>query len=225
MTIQAILEKDVIKYRTSAGSRASFKTVFTGTSNFHRIEEGVHDEEEASKQEWQKGSGQAVMNRLFKPDSKIYAAWELLKKLPAHHDGPELQSSEVMTVTGNSTTILTPCDYGGATVTRTEQVVKCHQDDVENFTFVIYGCKTFLVAPPEAVQQGKKYASENHQADTGSFPFSKAVITPGQLLYLPRLWWHKVFNDVFLQNGLNCHGGIHLTHVEDTWFSVAYCME
>jgi hypothetical protein len=192
MTIQAILEKDVIQYRTSARSRASFKTVFTGTSNFHRIEEGVHDEEEASKQEWRKGSGQAVMNRLFKPDSKIYAAWELLKELPAHHDGPELQSSEVMTVTGNSTAILTPCDYGGATVTRTEQVVKCHQDDVENFTFVIYGCKTFLVAPPEAVQQGKTYASENHRADTGSSAFRKAVITPGQLLYLPRLWWHEV---------------------------------
>ena len=81
---------------------------------------------------------------------------------------------------------------GGATVTRTEQVVKCHQDDVENFTFVIYGSKTFLVAPPEAVEQGKTYASENHQADTGSSFFRKAVITPGQLLYLPRLWWHEV---------------------------------
>ena len=85
MTIQAKLEKDVIQYRTSARSRASFKTVFTGPSNFHRIEEGVHDEEEASKHAWRKGSGQAVMNRLFKPDSKIYAAWELLKELSAHH--------------------------------------------------------------------------------------------------------------------------------------------
>jgi hypothetical protein len=81
MTIQAILREDVLRYRTSTGSRASFKTVFTDTSNFLRIEEGVHDEEEVHKQKWRKGSGQAVMNRLFKPDSKIYAAWELLKTL------------------------------------------------------------------------------------------------------------------------------------------------
>jgi ribosomal protein L16 Arg81 hydroxylase len=82
---------------------------------------------------------------------------------------------------------------GGVTVSRKRQTVVCHYDDIHNFTFLIYGRKTFLLARPQDVPYGpNKERNVNRSVDTSSSVFRKAVIEPGQLLYLPKDWWHEV---------------------------------
>ena len=49
------------------------------------------------------------------------------------------------------------------------------------------------IAPPEKVPLGPgKEPNVNRTVDTSSSDFRKAVIGPGQLVYLPKNWWHEV---------------------------------
>ena len=89
--------------------------------------------------------------------------------------------------------------YGSITVllrvevgTKAQKVV-CHFDEFHNFTYVINGTKTFVLAPFDKVLLGpEKEPKTNRKVDTSSSDFSRAVISPGQLLYLPKNWWHEV---------------------------------
>ncbi len=186
--MQSILRSDGKQYRTSSGSRVTFAHVLDNESGILRLEEGVHDPE------WEQGSVEAIMDTLFVKDSSIRKSWDLVKTLPTRfHITQRSSSSHVMTVTGNSTNIISACaDFGGAAVNSNGMVVPCHQDDVENFTWTLWGRKTFLVDPPEVVKKGNIHASENPQADTTSSAFLKAVIEEGQMLFLPMLWWYQV---------------------------------
>ena len=97
-----------------------------------------------------------------------------------------------MMCSGDSTKTLAPGVHGGMAVGRKAQTVVCHFDDIHSFTFLVYGRKTFLVAPPEAVAYGSKDENVNREVETSSSVFKQAVIGPGQLLYLPKNWWHEV---------------------------------
>lgn len=45
-------------------------------------------------------------------------------------------------------------EHGGVKVTRKSKKVWCHYDDIHNFTWVLYGTKTFILDPHHAVQPG-----------------------------------------------------------------------
>ncbi|MBV5346481.1 MAG: cupin-like domain-containing protein, partial [Rhodoferax sp.] len=84
-------------------------------------------------------------------------------------------------------------DHGGVAVSKHTHKVWCHYDDVYNFTWVIYGRKTFLLAAPDDVPAGPTpHVNENRRADTSTPLFRKAVVSKGQLLFLPKGWWHEV---------------------------------
>ena len=73
------------------------------------------------------------------------------------------------------------------------QKVVCHFDEFRNFTYVINGTKTFVLAPFDKVLFGpEKEPNTNRKVETSSSDFSRAVISPGQLLYLPKNWCHEV---------------------------------
>ena len=56
---------------------------------------------------------------------------------------------------GDSTRILTSMENNGdVVVCRKSQTVVCHYDDIHNFTFSIYGTKTFLCVRPQDVSYG-----------------------------------------------------------------------
>jgi len=106
--IQEKLRHDKTAYRTSTRSRQTFRTVFEDKNGLLRIEESVHEPQ------WQAGSGQGIMNSLFQTDSRVYASWETVKKLPVLDNGQESAISEVMMVTGDSTAMITALgDYRG----------------------------------------------------------------------------------------------------------------
>ena len=177
-----LLVSDTRRFRTTTNTTATFRDVWLDINGALRIEEGVH------KSEWKVGSGSDIVEKLFQGDSLTRKAWEAVKQLGI--DKPV----EVMMVSGNSTKILTGIhNNGGLAVGRKTQTVGCHFDDIHNFTFLIYGSKTFLLAPPEKVPLGPgKEPNVNRTVDTSSSDFRKVVIGPGQLVYLPKNWWHEV---------------------------------
>lgn len=109
-----------------------------------------------------------------------------------NYNGPT-QPVEIMMISSDSTKILTPISYGGVNYSQKDQIVPCHQDDIHNFTFSIYGTKTWLLAPPGDVPPGGgREKNTNRSVDCSSSIFRKAVLKPGQMLYIPRDWWHEV---------------------------------
>ena len=187
--IQSMLSTDQTAYRTTTNTRIKFHTVFQDQNGLHRIEEGPHE------YPWRAGTAQDIIDYLFPSNSDIFKSWQLVSQLRAFDSGDiPATISHVMMVSGNSTNMLVEHeDHGGVKVTRKFHKVWCHYDDVHNFTWVFYGCKTFIVAPPHAVPPGAPpHVSENRSADTSTPLFRKAVVSAGQLLYLPKGWWHEV---------------------------------
>ena len=115
-----------------------------------RIEEGVYNEQ------WMSDSGSEIVQILFEPDSLMVKVWQEVKELGSQ------ETVEVMMCSGDSTKTLAPGVHGGMTVGRKAQTVVWHFDDIHNFTFLVYGRKTFLVAPSEAVTYGSKDENVNH---------------------------------------------------------------
>ena len=91
-----------------------------------------------------------------------------------------------------------------------------HNDDYVNFIMVLQGVKTFYVAPPDAIQPSARgraheaadvipsnvaagqtpqdWSDRRRRAtyDQLSTPMRRFTVEPGQLLQLPRGWWHYV---------------------------------
>jgi hypothetical protein len=187
--IQNTLSTDQTAYRTTTNTRVKFHTLFKDQNGLHRIEEGPHEFP------WRAGAAQDIISSLFPAYSDIFKSWQLVSQLRAFDSGNTPATiSHVMMVSGDSTNMLVEHeDQGGVKVTRKFHKVWCHYDDVHNFTWVFYGCKTFIVAPPHALPPGAPpHISENRSADTSTPLFRKAVVSAGQLLYLPKGWWHEV---------------------------------
>jgi hypothetical protein len=95
----------------------------------------------------------------------------------------------------------------------TRSNVSCHHDTYDNIACVIAGRRRFTLFPPELI--GKLYVGpiDNTMAGTpvslaasadgpqdGEFPLFEEIraqalkleLEPGDALYLPKLWWHKV---------------------------------
>lgn len=80
-----------------------------------------------------------------------------------------------------------------------------HYDDYDSVALVLVGVKTFCIAPPSLVRQtgrGRLNESSAHPFVTGSpkeqavpQPFWRVELTEGNLLFLPRGWWHFVVSD------------------------------
>ena len=176
------LKVDKTKDRTTTRDRATFKQVLEDLNGVKRIEEGVHDPL------WTNGTGTEIFHTIFPSKTLMGEAWDSL------YFDRNTQPVEVMMVSGDSTKIVAPInDYGGVNTSQKDQIVACHFDDVYNFTFCIYGTKTFLLAPPGAVPCGKgRDKNVNRTVDCSSNIFRKAVVKPGQLIYIPKDWWHEV---------------------------------
>ena len=176
------LKKNKTLYNTSTSGKATFKQIFEDLSGVRRIEEGLREPL------WGYGLGTDIFHGLFPPTSAMGQAWSSL-----NYDS-KIRPSEVMMVSGNSTKIVTPIlDYGGVKTSQKDQCVPCHFDDIYNCTFGIFGVKTWLLAPPGAVEYGTgKEKNLNHAVDCSSSIFRKAVLNPGQLIYIPKNWWHEV---------------------------------
>ena len=179
-SFQAILAAHELRYRTTTGDMVTFNTVLQHQNGSIRIETGVH-------RPCEEGSVSGIVEMLCARGTRMRKAWETVKKYGVQ------QPVEVMMCSGDSRSILTPENNGGVAVSRTGQTVVCHYDDIHNFTFVLYGQKTFLLARPQDVAFGPEPdINVNRTVDTSSSIFRKAVIGPGQLLYLPKDWWHEV---------------------------------
>ena len=189
-TTKATLKRDQTLYRTTTNSRMKMQAIFEDLNGLSRIEEGPHEFP------WKNGSAQAIIETIFPPDSLIRKSWEQVNLCTTMYDGEDAQSTitDVMMISGDSTKMLAPVlDHGGVSVDRSGQKVWCHYDDIYNFTWVIWGCKTFLLAPPADVPLGSgTHPNENRDADTSTTLFRKAVVERGQLLFVPKGWWHEV---------------------------------
>ena len=165
-----------------------FHDVFDHQNGLDRIEEGVHGP-------WEQGAAQDIMDTLFLQSSPTLESWDHVRRLRVFDNGTAPANvQDVMMVTGDSTKMLVPHgDHGGVNVTRQSQKVSCHYDDIHNFTWVVYGTKTFVLAPQDAVEPGTgQHTNENRSVDTSGPLFRRAVVSQGQLLYLPKDWWHEV---------------------------------
>jgi hypothetical protein len=179
--IMDTLKEDKTMYRTTSRAQATIKQVFQDTSGVKRIEEGVHEPV------WEYGTGTAIFQSIFQTDSPMQKAWAEI-----NYNGPT-QPVEVMMISSDSTKILAPTYYGGVDTSQKDQIVPCHYDDIHNFTFGIYGTKTWLLARPDAVPCGAgRDKNLNRTIDCSSSIFRKAVLKPGQMLYIPKSWWHEV---------------------------------
>lgn len=176
------LADHTLRYPTTTRTMATFKEVFEDLNGTLRIEDGIHPPS------WEEGSASSIVEMLCTSDSLMTKAWETVKKYVIE------DPVEVMICSGDSTRMVQRIENnGGVTVSRKRQTVVCHYDDIHNFTFLIYGRKTFLLASPQDVPYGpNQERNVNRSVDTSSSVFRKAVIEPGQLLYLPKDWWHEV---------------------------------
>ena len=80
--------------------------------------------------------------------------------------------------------------------------VLCHNDSVNNLHHVVFGKKTFFLAPPSASLD--KYVNQHFQEGFNSFnPFKEVekakkigkflVLNKNDSLYIPNGWWHSVY--------------------------------
>ena len=204
-------------FRTTTSTRMSFKQVFEHPNGLHRLEEGTHFQ-------WTPGEELGIRNilrKLFAESSPMMQSWDGVGRLNVFdNDGRKAVVDDVMMVTGNCTKMQGVLqDHGGVYVSRESQKVWCHYDDVHNFSFVLYGTKTFFLAPPCAVESGPPPdINRNCSANTAGPAFRKAVVSQGHLIYLPKNWWHEVF--VFLFVEFTCI----LTHTVHTRPHIQGCM-
>ena len=83
-----------------------------------------------------------------------------------------------------------------------------HFDDYNNVALVLAGNKSFFIAPPNTMawEDGPRSGKRNERLDVNPFipgPYTEpslaqwqiANLGPGDLLYLPRGWWHYVVSE------------------------------
>jgi hypothetical protein len=176
------LKDDKTLYRTTTNGTATFKQVYEDKQGIRRIEVGVH------RPRWEYGSGKDIFHSLFPADTRMGKAWSSINNYCVNIP------LEIMMVSGDSTKIqATIQDYGGVCISKTDQIVPCHYDAYHNFTMCLYGTKTVLLAQPDHVAEGDNHEKNlNRKVDCSSVIFRKAVLGPGQLLYIPMNWWHEV---------------------------------
>ena len=107
---------------------------------------------------------------------------------------------------------LLPSSVGPRIWLGTASNVSCHYDTLDNIACVVAGQRTFTLYPPEAI--GRLYVgpidntmagqpvslAASAAAGEGPFPDFEAVrgdavvvtLEPGDALYMPKLWWHRV---------------------------------
>ena len=83
-----------------------------------------------------------------------------------------------------------------------------HFDDYNNAALLLAGNKSFFIAPPNAMtwEDGPRNGKRNERLDVNPLipgPYTEpplaqwrlANLGPGDLLYLPRGWWHYVVSE------------------------------
>ncbi len=150
---------------------------------------------------------------------RMLAALELMLESLERPDAPSIYVGSVPTAealpgftAGNPMPLLPP-GVGPRIWLGTRSNVSCHHDTFDNIACVIAGRRRFTLFAPELI--GKLYvgpidntmagapvslAASADAAEEGRFPLFEEIraqairveLEPGDALYLPKLWWHKV---------------------------------